>query len=68
MFNLIMLVVFTAVTLFFVYYMASNISYAKRSMELEDTHCLTRAVGGIILSFVVIAALWAQACYLYFFA
>jgi hypothetical protein len=68
MFNLIMLVVFSAVTLFFVCYIISNVSYAKRSLELNDSHCLTRAVGAIIVSATSIAALWAQACYLFFFA
>ncbi|SCZ80466.1 hypothetical protein [Pseudobutyrivibrio xylanivorans] len=68
MLNLIVLVVFSAVTLFFLNYIVSSVSYAKRSAELEDSHCLTRAVGAIILSVTVIAALWAQAFYLFFFA
>lgn len=68
MLNLIVLVVFSAVTLFFVLFIASNSRYAKRSFEMEDSHCLTRAVGAIIVSVVTLAALWAQACYLFFFA
>lgn len=68
MLNLIILAVFSAVTLFFVYFIATNASYAKQSVELEDAHCLRRAVGAIIMSVAVIAALWAQAFYLYFFA
>ncbi|SEA42457.1 hypothetical protein SAMN02910384_01507 [Pseudobutyrivibrio sp. ACV-2] len=68
MLNLIMLVVFSAVTLFFVYYIAINAGYAKRSANLDDTHSLIRAVGGIILSVVVIAALWIEAGFVHFFA
>ena len=68
MLNLIMLVVFSAVTLFFVYYIAVNASYAKRAANLEDTHCLVRAVGAIILSVAVITALWIEAGFVYFFA
>ena len=68
MLNLIVLVVFSAVTLFFLNYIVSSVAYAKRSAEIEDSHCLTRAVGAIILSVAVIIALWAQAFYLFFFA
>ena len=68
MLNLIVLVVFSAVTLFFLNYIVSSVAYAKQSAELEDSHCLRRAVGAIILSITTIAALWAQACYLFFFA
>lgn len=67
MFNLIMLAVFSAVTLFFVYYLAINAGYAKKSAKLDDTHSLVRAVGGIILSVAVIAALWIEAGMFYFF-
>ena len=68
MFNLIMLVIFSAVTLFFVYYLAINAGYAKRSAKLEDTHSLIRAVGGMLLSITVIAALWIEAGFVHFFA
>lgn len=68
MLNLIMLVVFSAVTLFFVYYIAVNASYAKRSAAADDTHCLIRAVGAIVLSISVIAALWIEAGFVHFFA
>ncbi|MDC7280570.1 hypothetical protein NXH64_13790 [Butyrivibrio fibrisolvens] len=68
MLNLIVLVVFSAVTLFFVNYIVSSVAYAKRSAEIEDSHCLTRAVGAIIVSVTTLVALWAQAFYLFFFA
>ena len=68
MLNLIMLVVFSAVTLFFVYYLAINAGYAKRSDKLEDTHSLIRAIGGMFLSVAVIAALWIEAGFVHFFA
>lgn len=68
MLNLIVLVVFSAVTLFFLNYIVSSVAYAKRSAELEDSHCLTRAVGAIIVSVTTLVALWAQAFYLFFIA
>ncbi|QFJ54858.1 hypothetical protein [Pseudobutyrivibrio xylanivorans] len=67
MLNLIILVVFSAVTLFFVYFIAVNASYAKRSAKLEDSHCLVRAVGAIIMSVAVIVALWVEAGFVHFF-
>ncbi len=68
MLNLIVLVIFTVVTLFFLNYIVSSVAYAKRSAEIEDSHCLTRAVGAIIVSVTTLVALWAQAFYLFFFA
>ncbi|SDB24198.1 hypothetical protein SAMN02910298_01200 [Pseudobutyrivibrio sp. YE44] len=66
MLNILILTVFSAVTLFFAYYIASSASYAKRSAKLDDAHCLVRAVGAIILSITVIAALWIEAAFYYF--
>ncbi len=68
MLNIITLVVFSAVTLFFVSFIASNVSYAKRSIAIADKHCIIRAIGAIIVSVSVLVALWAQACYLFLFA
>ena len=68
MLNLIVLVIFSAVTLFFLNYIVSSVAYAKRSAEIEDSHCLTRAVGAIIVSVTTLVALWAQAFYLFFIA
>ena len=68
MLNILMLVVFSAVTLFFIGFIISNASYAKRSIALNDTHCIVRAVGAIILSVTVIAALWVEAGFYHFFA
>lgn len=68
MLNLIVLVIFSAVTLFFLNYIVSSVAYAKRSAEIEDSHCLTRAVGAIIVSVTTLVALWAQAFYLFFVA
>lgn len=68
MLNLIVLVIFSAVTLFFLNYIVSSVAYAKRSAEIEDSHCLTRAVGAIFVSVTTLVALWAQAFYLFFIA
>ncbi len=68
MLNIIMLVVFSAVTLFFLFFIASNASYAKRSIELNDSVCLVRAIGAIMLSLAVIAGLWIEAGFYHFFA
>lgn len=68
MLNLIMLVVFSAVTLFFVYNIAINASYAKRSYAAEDAKCLRHAIAAIGISVAVIAALWIEAGFVHFFA
>lgn len=68
MLNIIMLVVFGLATLFFVAFIAENTAYAKRSIEMQDTTCIIRAVGAIIVSVLAITAIWLQAGYYYFFA
>lgn len=68
MLSILMLVVFSLATLFFIGFIVENATYAKRSIALEDTACIIRAVGAIIVSALAVTALWLQAGYYFFFA
>ncbi len=66
MINIMILAVFSAVTMFFVYCIAISAHFAKRSAELNDSACVIGAFRTIIFSVFIISALWLQAAYFYF--
>lgn len=66
MFNIIMLVVFSLVTLFYAFYVASQIRFAA-SFEGADNKVITRSIVVVVISILALAILWFQAAFVYFY-
>ena len=67
MFNVIMLVVFSLVTLFYAFYIASHIRYAANLSGTTDKKALAKSIFAIAISIVTLAILWFQAAFVYFY-
>ncbi|WP_458457401.1 hypothetical protein, partial [Pseudobutyrivibrio sp.] len=67
MFNIVMLVVFSLVTLFYAFYIASHIRYAVNLSGTTDKKALAKSIFAIAISIVTLAILWFQAAFVYFY-
>ena len=67
MFNIIMLVVFSLVTLFYAFYIASHIRYASSLSGATDKKALAKSIFAIAISIVTLAILWFQAAFVYLY-
>ena len=67
MFNIIMLVVFSLVTLFYAFYIASHIRYAVSLSGATDKKVLAKSIFAIAISVITLAILWFQAAFVYLY-
>ncbi|SFI01290.1 hypothetical protein SAMN04487830_11777 [Pseudobutyrivibrio sp. OR37] len=67
MFNIIMLVVFSLVTMFYAFYIVSHIRSAVDSANVSDRRALAKSFFAIGISVVTLAILWFQAAFVYFY-
>lgn len=67
MFNIIMLVVFSLVTLFYAFYVASQIRFAASFEGAADKKVITRSIVVVVISIFALAILWFQAAFVYFY-
>ena len=67
MFNIIMLVVFSLVTLFYAFYIASYIRYAASLSGSTDKKALAKSIFAIAISVITLAILWFQAAFVYLY-
>ena len=67
MFNIIMLVVFSLVTLFYAFYIASHIRYAASLSGATDKKALAKSIFAIAISVITLAILWFQAAFVYLY-
>ncbi len=67
MFNILMLVVFSLVTMFYAFYIVSHIRSAVASANISDKKALGKSFFAIGISIVTLAILWLQAAFVYFY-
>ena len=65
-FEIVMLVVFSCVIMFFIYFIASNVLWTRRPEFANDSDCNKRSMGYIIMSVMTIIAILVTVGMYYF--